>query len=102
LTTLIKIAFGAAMLGAGLLAVVSPFTRVKRNGKAQARAKAREQAQKQRAEKRKQLLKVYDEMLLRYDVLAERVALTRVNRQPAAQKRQPQLARKPRLRLRKP
>ena len=98
LKTLTKGLFGAALLAAALCAGTSPLARLKRNNKAQARAKSREQARKEREAKRKQLLKVYDDLLLRADVLAERVAL---HSRPAAKPR-PQLARKARPRLRKP
>jgi hypothetical protein len=58
-----------------------PLASVRPVAKSRPRTKAREQAQKERAQKRKQLLKVFDDMLLRYDVLAQRVSLTGMSSQ---------------------
>ena len=101
-----------------LVAALLPFARVrpaaktpakasaKAPAKSRPRSKAREQAQKDRAQKRMQLLKVFDDMLLRYDVLAQRVALTGMasqgTDQAAAKPRAPLPPRKARPRLRKP
>ena len=77
--------------------------RAREPAKSRPRTKAREQAQKERAQKRKQLLKVFDDMLLRYDVLAQRVSLTGMSSQAAAAKPRAALPpRKARPRLRKP
>ena len=91
--------------------------RAREPAKSRPRTKVREQAQKERAQKRKQLLKVFDDMLLRYDVLAQRVSLTGMSsqgthageeragagtRQAAAKPRTALPPRKARPRLRKP
>jgi len=76
--------------------------RAREPAKSRPRTKAREQAQKERAQKRKQLLKVFDDMLLRYDVLAQRVSLTGMSSQAAAKPRAALPPRKARPRLRKP
>ena len=76
--------------------------RAREPAKSRPRTKAREQAQKERAQKRKQLLKVFDDMLLRYEVLAQRVALTGMSSQGTAKPRAALPPRKARPRLRKP
>ncbi len=86
-----RILFSTAMIGGLLFTFASQLARVRGERKARTRATVREQAHLQRAEQRKRLLKTYDEMRLRYDALAERVAFSRMNNEPPFATRPPQL-----------